>query len=477
MITLIILITLVFKGYGEPKSSQYYSLDSQIPTLKFRDTFLDSQHLLESFPETVVLKSSDSAVVKKDSDPAVEEVQEINSQNPVELSFALGEAPDYPKLRELLNNTHDRLLAKANPNNSDNSTTPTVVPVPKFATQGGTTESEGSENKLNEYGEKIALKVKKDHIIAHPYNPVALKGVEVKRNTVRFTPMQIAAIKSGLNPGLTMVVGPPGTGKTDTAVQLISELYHNFPNERMVLVTHSNHALNDLFEKIMERDIPERYLLRLGRGSESLQSDKDFSKFGRVNHMLQRRMELLEEVKALAASFDMDDASAYSCEAASHFNLFHIISRWEQFQLALKNVDLNNTDSSKSIKASESSSGSSGSSSSSNSSNNMEIDDDNEVQNDAKDNKQGSGSGQVQNLFPFMSYFVQLAQRENRSPVLFLGESEAEDLKAAESYYKTLQVMFQELEETRPFELLRRNVDRGNYLLTKHAKVIAMTCK
>ena len=31
--------------------------------------------------------------------------------------------------------------------------------------------------------------------------------------------MQVEAIRSGVNPGLTMVVGPPGTGKTDTAVQ------------------------------------------------------------------------------------------------------------------------------------------------------------------------------------------------------------------------------------------------------------------
>ena len=36
-------------------------------------------------------------------------------------------------------------------------------------------------------------------------------------NTVRFTPVQVDAIRAGLNPGLTMVVGPPGTGKTDTS--------------------------------------------------------------------------------------------------------------------------------------------------------------------------------------------------------------------------------------------------------------------
>jgi len=39
---------------------------------------------------------------------------------------------------------------------------------------------------------------------------------------------------------LSQVVGPPGTGKTDVAVQIISNIYHNFPEQRTLLVTHSN---------------------------------------------------------------------------------------------------------------------------------------------------------------------------------------------------------------------------------------------
>ena len=42
--------------------------------------------------------------------------------------------------------------------------------------------------------------------------------VGVRGNAVRFTGRQVDAIRSGLCPGLTMVVGPPGTGKTDVAV-------------------------------------------------------------------------------------------------------------------------------------------------------------------------------------------------------------------------------------------------------------------
>jgi superfamily II DNA or RNA helicase len=66
------------------------------------------------------------------------------------------------------------------------------------------------------------------------------------------TRIQVEAIVAGLQPGLTMVVGPPGTGKTDTAVQIMHVLYHTCPEQRTLLITHSNQALNDLFAKIME---------------------------------------------------------------------------------------------------------------------------------------------------------------------------------------------------------------------------------
>ena len=44
-------------------------------------------------------------------------------------------------------------------------------------------------------------------------------------------------------------------------------------------MTHSNQALNQLFEKIMALDIEEKHLLRLGRGEEDLNTNKDFSRY------------------------------------------------------------------------------------------------------------------------------------------------------------------------------------------------------
>lgn len=45
--------------------------------------------------------------------------------------------------------------------------------------------------------------------------------------------------------------------------------------------------------------MPARYLLRLGMGEAELETELDFSRVGRVNAMLARRLELLAEVSEL----------------------------------------------------------------------------------------------------------------------------------------------------------------------------------
>jgi intron-binding protein aquarius len=45
-------------------------------------------------------------------------------------------------------------------------------------------------------------------------------------NPIRFTPVQVTAIRSGLSPGLTTIIGPPGTGKASTQRVITLELMH-----------------------------------------------------------------------------------------------------------------------------------------------------------------------------------------------------------------------------------------------------------
>ncbi|CAD6201771.1 GSCOCG00002767001-RA-CDS [Cotesia congregata] len=250
------------------------------------------------------------------------------------------------------------------------------------------------------------------------------KANQPKKNQIPFTPTQIEAIRAGMQPGLTLVVGPPGTGKTDVAVQIISNLYHNFPNQRTLIVTHSNQALNQLFEKIMALDIDERHLLRLGHGEEALETEKDFSRYGRVNYVLAKRIDLLAEVQRLKDSLDVKGDVAYTCETAGYFFMDQVITRWQSFEAKLKQAD-----------------------------------DTGEI-------------SVIKNEFPFTKFFNNSAAIQP----LFKSQSYEEDLETAESCFRYIESVFKQLEEFRAFELLRSGLDRSKYLLVKEAKIIAMTC-
>ncbi|XP_074604592.1 RNA helicase aquarius [Brevipalpus obovatus] len=241
-----------------------------------------------------------------------------------------------------------------------------------------------------------------------------------KKNAIRFTPTQVEAIRSGMEAGLTIVVGPPGTGKTDVTVQIISNLYHNYPQQRTLIVTHSNQALNQLFEKIMCLDIDERHLLRLGHGEEELATEKDFSRYGRVNFVLKKRLELLDEVSHLAESLGIASDVGYTCETANYFFTYHVLSRWEQFTSKLSESERSPTD--------------------------------------------------VNDHFPFHKFFSDAPQP------IFHQKSFQDDLEAAKGCYRHIKKIFTQLEEFRAFEMLRTGLDRSKYLLIREAKIIAMTC-
>ncbi|CAI5452967.1 unnamed protein product [Caenorhabditis angaria] len=233
------------------------------------------------------------------------------------------------------------------------------------------------------------------------------------RNQVQFTPQQIEAIKSGMQPGLTMVVGPPGTGKTDVAVQIISNIYHNWPNQRTLIVTHSNQALNQLFEKIIALDIDERHLLRMGHGEESLETEKDFSRYGRVNFVLKERLRLLNDVERLAKSLNIVGDVAYTCENAGYFFRFSVCRAWEEyFTKIVKKSDIS--------------------------------------------------EGGISAIFPFNKFFKDI-------PQLFTGNN-SEDIKIAHSCWKHIEAIFEKLDEYRAFELLRNGKDRTEYLLGVYMK-------
>lgn len=215
----------VFLGYGEPTGAHYTNIPDRPEALDFRDTFLDWDHLVESFPgKNIILKEG----TPERCDP------------PYIIKKGIAPKPKPGKKR-----------------------------------RRGPAEQPAEDNTLEVSTYKLPN--------MGPY-PID----QPRKNPVRFTPTQAEGIQSGTNPGLTVIVGPPGTGKTDVATQVISNLYHNFPGQRTLLVAHSNQALNQLFEKITALNIDQRHLLRLGHGEEHLNSGASWSKQGRVESFMVR---------------------------------------------------------------------------------------------------------------------------------------------------------------------------------------------
>ncbi|XP_037719789.1 RNA helicase aquarius isoform X2 [Drosophila subpulchrella] len=352
----------ILLGYGDPGAAHYSNMSNQERSLEFNDTFLDYKHLEASFPN-YTLKC---------------EVPEEKRQPPYRLIFE-------------------------------------DVPIHKDSD-----EEEGEEKVEQELSKVISVQPYK-YEARGPY-----PSDKPKQNSIRFTPTQVEAIRAGMQPGLTLVVGPPGTGKTDVAVQIISNIYHNHPSQRTLIVTHSNQALNQLFEKIMALDIDERHLLRLGHGEEALETEKDYSRYGRVNYVLAKRVDLLSQVQKLQESLGVSGDNAYTCETAGYFYLYNVMARWEKFQSQMS-VHREETDVEKLRAVFE------------------------------KD-------------FPFGKFFADAPQP------LFKGANYEELMDAACSNFRYISDIFNELEEFRAFELLRTGLDRSKYLLVKEAKIIAMTC-
>ncbi|KAL2803232.1 hypothetical protein BJX63DRAFT_412680 [Aspergillus granulosus] len=352
----------IFLGYGDPAGARYTELPNRLKTVDFRDTFLDWQHLIESFPGLTIEPSGDAT---------------SSFQPPYALEY-VEEAYQLPP-------------------------------------------SGASKKRRREQSAEGQAAVRSLRVSTYkPLNPGPYPVDAPKLNAVRFTPAQIDAIASGTQPGLTVIVGPPGTGKTDVATQIINNIYHNFPNERTLLVAHSNQALNQLFQKIVALDIDERHLLRLGHGEEDLETESSYSKYGRVESFLDNRNLFLSEVTRLAASIGAQGAHGNSCETAGYFNTVYIKPAWAKFwELA---------------------------------------------------RAENASAEDIISAFPFDEYF------SNAPQPLFDASAPRDTLiDVAEGCQRHIDKIFSELEDIRPFEILRQQKDKANYLLVKEARIIAMT--
>lgn len=414
----------IFLGYGDPSSAFYANLPSgvQIDNMDFRDTFLSAEHVRASFPKAKV------TFIHEETGESIPDQQAL---------------PPYRLRFEPLETDNDSSASLTSMNEQI-----TVIPYAPPPT--------------GPYPEDIP-----------------------QRNTIPFTSVQVKAIRSGTNPGLTLIVGPPGTGKTDTAVQIITNLYHNFPSQKLLLVTHSNQALNDLFEKLLQRDVAEHHLLRLGSGERDLETEGDFSKAGRVTLALERRIHCLKEVDRLGQSIGIVGDVGYTCETAEYFNLQHVKTRIDQFRHQFKlpipplptgleptpSVILNQTNKQRSMyKTNNISRASSIYAAASEEGAAARIAYRQKLANQVKD----LSPSVLKQTFPFRQYFANAPGGVDR---IFPDHGTAiEYVNQIEACFRHLSDIFDELQSYRAFELLRSHRSRTDYMLVKQARIVAMTC-
>lgn len=129
---------------------------------------------------------------------------------------------------------------------------------------------------------------------------------------------QVRAVVTATLPGVNLVVGPPGTGKTIVAATIAYVLYHNFLGQRSLIISNSNRSLNDMVAKMHMSDIPCRLLIRVGTRDEDFLSVKSLVDVGRVSSMLHERLHLLSEIDRLSRVVHVSRFSdfTYSCESS-----------------------------------------------------------------------------------------------------------------------------------------------------------------
>ena len=161
-----------------------------------------------------------------------------------------------------------------------------------------------------------------------------IKDIKIINKKIKFNKNQIDAIKLGINEGLSLIKGPPGTGKTDIAVEIINYLYLNKNKEKILIITHSNNVLNDLCKKIVETGIVDiKYLIRLGQGNKTflLNNEKeiDLSLDGKITYMLEKRKNFLQKFLECMINNNIKIYNEYTCQSALALLDFYFTKKTE----------------------------------------------------------------------------------------------------------------------------------------------------
>ena len=174
-------------------------------------------------------------------------------------------------------------------------------------------------------------------------------NLDLTNKTLKYKEKQLEAINMGIKEGLCLIKGPPGTGKTDIAIEIINYLYKIKKNERTLIITHSNNVLNDICEKIIKAEIVnQKHLIRLGKGNkifkikkEEIEYEYDLSPDGQITYILEQRKKFLQKFLETMIQNNIKIYNEYTCQSALMLLDFYFNKNKNNNDLLQKKIEKN----------------------------------------------------------------------------------------------------------------------------------------
>jgi hypothetical protein len=239
---------------------------------------------------------------------------------------------------------------------------------------------------------------------------------------------QERAIASGIQEGLTIISGGPGTGKTHVLCEIVKNLIEK---ERILVIGKSNEVLNTLLVRLRNH-VPKEYVVKPAGSSED-----EFSRQHVINHVLQRRLELLAQVRLLAVNLGLSqtaDDFAYSCDNARQMWMNVVLPAWNRYQTMVKAIQ------------------------------------------EGREKPEEVVAYKLKELCHRLRFDKSLDAKgllETMSVEEILYPFRAED--GTKINIEFIAKIFEKLNEVKPFEILRSVKERSEFLLSTQAKLVAIT--
>jgi intron-binding protein aquarius len=164
----------------------------------------------------------------------------------------------------------------------------------------------------------------------------------ISKNLLKWNFEQSQAILAATYPGVLLVSGCMGTGKTSLVAEIALQNLRNYPEERILIVSRCEVGISLILQSLAKSgQIFEDLLMRLGSYDQINQSKNspevetenfgDFTKYGRVNFMLKLRLDMLEKIGRIAHDVNPQINPTFTCETALIFNQSQLQARFTSF--------------------------------------------------------------------------------------------------------------------------------------------------